>query len=132
MPSDDAAVELQYLSLQYTQLTAESSETRAGHFREPAVGFIRNDFQQSDGRDDPQLRKIARIELMTAVCLADEEMACTMKHQTALLLDRLGRHEQHAWPRDCFANRLRVRGVILLPLVVWLHIGRRHQPHHLP
>src|SRR6516225_2401621 len=34
-------------------------------------------------------------------------MARTVKHQTALLLDRFGRHEPHVWPRDRFANRLR-------------------------
>jgi hypothetical protein len=43
-------------------------------------------------------------------------MARSMKHQTALLLDRLGRHEPHVRPGDRFANRLCVRGVILLPL----------------
>src|SRR4029450_6535094 len=59
-------------------------------------------------------------------------MARTMKHQTSLLLARLGRHEPHAWPRDRFANRLRVGDVVLLPLDVGLHIGRRHQPHCMP
>ena len=61
MPGDDAAVELQYLSLQCPQLTAESSKTRAGHFREPAVGRIGDDFQKlldtsaPDGGNDPEL-----------------------------------------------------------------------------
>ena len=46
MPSDDAPVEPQNLSLQRSQLTAESSKTRASYFREPVVGFIGDDFQQ--------------------------------------------------------------------------------------
>jgi hypothetical protein len=46
MPGDDAAVELQYLSLQCPQLNAESSKTRTGHFREPTVGCIGDDFQK--------------------------------------------------------------------------------------
>jgi hypothetical protein len=64
MPSDDAASELQYLSLQCPQLTAKSSKTPAGHVREPAVGCIGNDFQQvldaptSDRGDDPELSQI--------------------------------------------------------------------------
>ena len=64
MPGDDAPIELQYLSLQCPQLTAESSETRAGHFRKPAVGCISDDFQQlldapaPDGGDDPELGQI--------------------------------------------------------------------------
>ena len=46
MPGDDAPVELQYLRLQCSQLIAEGSKTCTGHFREPAVGGIGNDFQQ--------------------------------------------------------------------------------------
>jgi hypothetical protein len=46
MPGDDAAIELQDLSLQCLQLTAESSKARAGYLREPAVGCISDDFQQ--------------------------------------------------------------------------------------
>jgi hypothetical protein len=44
MPGEDAPVELQYLSLQRSQLTAESGKTHAGHFWEPAVGWIGDDF----------------------------------------------------------------------------------------
>ena len=64
MPGDDASVELQDLSLQCAQLTAESSKTCAGHLREPAVGWIGDDFQQlldtpaPDGSDNPELGKI--------------------------------------------------------------------------
>ena len=63
MPGDDAAVEIQNLSLQCTQLTAESCKTRTGHLGEPAVGWIGDDFQQlldtpaPDRRDDPELGK---------------------------------------------------------------------------
>ena len=46
MPDHDASVELQDLSLQCSQLTAESRKTRTGHFREPAVGCIRDDLKQ--------------------------------------------------------------------------------------
>lgn len=54
-----------------------------------------------------------------------------MKHQTALLLDRFG------WPEsrlasNRFANHLSVGAVVLLPLDVALHIGRRHQAPGVP
>ena len=64
MPGDDAPVELQDLDFQCLQLTAESSKTRTGHLREPAVGCIGDDFQQlldtpaSDRGDNPELGKI--------------------------------------------------------------------------
>src|ERR1700751_2310489 len=106
MPGDDAPVELQDLNLQCSQLTAESSKARAGRFREPAIGCISDDFQQlldapaPDGGDDTQLGKIRADRVDDGCLLANEEMARSMKKQAALLLDRLGRHEPHVWPRD--------------------------------
>ena len=64
MPGDDASVELQDLGLQGPQLAAESRKTRAGHLREPAVGYVGDDFQQlldtpaPDGSDNPELGQI--------------------------------------------------------------------------
>jgi hypothetical protein len=46
-------------------LTAESSKTRTGYLREPAIGCIGDDFQQlldtpaSDRGDNPELGKIS-------------------------------------------------------------------------
>src|SRR5215510_5103553 len=97
MPGDDAPVELQDLSLQRPQLTAERRKTGAGHLREPMVGPIGDDFQQlldapaPDGGDNPELGKIGADRVDNSCLLADEEMASSMKHQAALLLDRFGR-----------------------------------------
>src|SRR3954451_13370197 len=138
MPGNDAPVELQDLSLQYPQLTAESRKTRAGHLRDPAVGWIGDDFQQlfdtpaPDGGNNPELGQICTDRVDDSSLLANEEMAYAMKHQTALLLVRLGRHEPHVGPCDRLANSLRVGAVVLLPLNVGLHIGRRHQSHRMP
>src|SRR5215467_2480394 len=121
MPSDDASVELQNLSLQRSQLTAESSKARACHFREPAVGCISDDFQQlldapaPDGGDDTEFGKIRADRNNDGSLLTDEEMARPVEHETALLLDCLGRHEPHAGPRDRLTNCLSVRAVVLLP-----------------
>src|SRR5260370_2944635 len=61
--------------------------------------------------------------------LPDEEMARAMEHQAALLFRRLGRHEPDVGSGDRLADRLGVGGIVLLPLDVGLHVGRRHQPH---
>jgi hypothetical protein len=81
MPSDDASVELKDLGLQCPQLAAESSKTRAGHLREPAVGCIGDDFQQlldtpaSDRGNNPKLGETSADRIDDGSLLADEEMA---------------------------------------------------------
>jgi hypothetical protein len=86
-------------------LTAESSKTRTGHLWEPAVSGIGDNFQQlldtpaPDRGDNPELGKIGADRVDDRCLLANEEMARAMKHQTALLLDRFGRHEPHVGPR---------------------------------
>src|SRR5277367_5727297 len=47
--------------------------------------------------------------------LADEQMASAVKHQTTLLLRRLGWHEPHVGSGDRLANRLCVSHVVLPP-----------------
>src|SRR5215475_3755746 len=90
MPGDDAPVELQNLSLQRSQLTAESSKTRACHFREPAVGCISDDFQQlldapaPDGGDDTEFGKMRADRINDGSLLTDEEMARPVEHETAV------------------------------------------------
>ena len=54
-------------------------------------------------------------------------MASTMERQAALLLGRLGRHEPHVRSGDRLADSLRVSRIVLMPLHVGLHVGRRHQ-----
>src|ERR1700694_50896 len=61
--------------------------------------------------------------------LTDEQMAGAVEHQAALLLGGLGWYKPHVSPGDCLANGLCVSRIILLPLDVGLHIGRRYQPH---
>src|SRR4051812_48866022 len=114
MPGNNALIELQDLSLQYPQLTAESRKTRAGHLRDPAVSWIGDDFQQlsntpaPDGGNNPELGQICADRVDNGSLLTNEEMAHAMKHQTALLFDGLGRHEPHVGPCDRLANSLRV------------------------
>ena len=45
------------------------------------------------------------------------------------MASRLGRDEPHVWPGDRLADRLGVSGIVLVPLHIRLHIGRRHQAH---
>jgi hypothetical protein len=61
--------------------------------------------------------------------LADEQVTGTMQRQATLLLGRLGRDEPHVRPGNRFADRLCINGIILVPLHIRFHIGRRHQAH---
>src|SRR5262249_24813289 len=63
--------------------------------------------------------------------LANEQMAGAMEHQAALLLRGLGRDEPHVCSGDRFANGLSVCSIVLLPLDVGPHVGRRHQAHRM-
>ena len=132
------AVELQDLRLEHPQLGAERGETRARNLGHPFVTWIGDDVEQfldtlaSDRRDDPELGKMGADRIDHRGLLADEEMARAMEHQAALLLGRLGLDEPHVGPGDRFADRLGISGIVLLPLDVGLHVGRRHQAHGMP
>src|SRR5262245_50194776 len=45
----------------------------------------------------------------------------------ALLFCRLGLDESHVWPTYRFADRLSIRGIVLLAFQIGLHVGRGHQ-----
>jgi hypothetical protein len=135
VPGPDQPVELQYLLLDALQLIPECRKTRASYVRNSLVVRIGDDIEQfldtvtTDRRYDPELGKMGPDCIDHRGLLADEQMADAVQHQTALLLGGLGRHEPHIGPGDRLANGLCVSRVILLPLDVRLHIGRRHQPH---
>ena len=81
-----------------------------------------------DRCDNAKLGKMGADRIDHRRLLTDQKMACAME-QTTLLLGCLGRHEAHIGPRHRLAYGLSVSGVVLMPLDVRLHIGRRHQPH---
>jgi hypothetical protein len=56
-------------------------------------------------------------------------MARAMEHQPALLFGGLGWYEPHISSRNRLTDGLCVSSIVLLPLDVRLHVGRRHQPH---
>ena len=81
-----------------------------------------------------------------------EQQSCLMLHRTRHLFIRqqtavinairahlaefgivapVGRNEPHVRPRDAFADRFGIGGIILLTLEVGLHVGRRHQAHSM-
>src|SRR5471032_113391 len=82
-----------------------------------------------DRRNDPKLGKMRPDRIDHRGLLADEEMAGAMKHQAALLLRRLRRYEAHVGSGDRLTDSLCVSHVVLLPLYIRLHVGRRHQPN---
>jgi hypothetical protein len=80
----------------------------------------------SNRRNDPKLGKMRADRVDHGGLLADEEMARAVEHEATLLLGRLGRHEPHRRPGDRLTDCLGVSEIVLLPLDVGLHIGRRH------
>ena len=114
MPSHDHTVELQNLFLEPAQLSPKRRETRTDYHRYSLVTWISDDIEQflnslaSDRSNDPELGKMRPDHIDHRSLLADEQMARTMKRQTALLLGRFGRDEPHVRPCDSLANGLRV------------------------
>ena len=135
MPSHDHTIELQNLLFEPAQLSPECGETHPCYHRNSLVTWIGDNVKQlldtlaSDRCDDPELAKMSPDHIDHRGLLADEQMARAMERQTALLLGRLGRDEPHIGPGNCFADRLRVSGIVLLPFDVGLYIRRWHQPH---
>ena len=135
MPGQDPAVELQYLRLQHPQLRAKGSQTPPCDFGHALVAGIRGDSKQlldalaTHRGDGPELGHVGTDGIDHRGLLADEELARAMQHQAALLLGRLGLDKPHVGPGDRLTDGLGVSGIVLLPLDVRLHIGRRHQAH---
>jgi hypothetical protein len=137
VPRHDHSIELQDLLLETEQLSAERGKARTGNLRYPFVAWIGNDMQQfrnpstPDRRDNAELGEVSSDRVNHSRLLADEQMACAMKHQAALLLGRLCGHEPHGCPGDGLADRLGICRIVLLPLDVGLHVGWRHQAHEM-
>ena len=79
-----------------------------------------------DRGDNAELGKVSSDRINHRGLLADEQMACAVKHQATLLLRCLCWHEAHVGSGDRFANRFCVRHVVLLPFDVGLHLSRWH------
>jgi hypothetical protein len=77
-------------------------------------------------RNDSELGKVPPDRVDHRGLLTNEQVARSMEQQTALLLRSLGGHEPHVGLGDCLANGLCVSRIVLLPLDVGLHIGRRY------
>ena len=135
VPGQDHPVELQNLLFQAEQLSAERGKARARNLWHPLVVRVGNSMQQfrdpstTDRRDNAELGEVCPDRIDHRGLLADEHVAGAVKHQAALLLRRLGRHEPHVGSGDGFTNCLCVSHVVLLAFDVGLHVSRRHQSH---
>jgi hypothetical protein len=135
VPDHNHPVEVQNLRLQHPQLPAERSNTRAHQLGQSLVINIGNDMKQflhtmtSDRCDNAKLGKMGADRIDHRRLLTDQKMARAMQHQATLLLSCLGRHKAHVGPADRLADGLSVSSVVLMPLDVRPHIGRRHQPN---
>jgi hypothetical protein len=112
MPGHDHSIKLQNLPLEAEQLSAERGKACTGNLRHPFVARVGNNMQQfrdpftPDRRDNAELGKVSSDRINHRGLLADEQMACAVKHQAALLLRRLCRHEPHGCPGDGLIDRL--------------------------
>ena len=126
-----------FCSLQPAQLSSKRCETHPCNHGQPLVTCIRDNVKQrlyfpaANRRDDPKLGKMSPDHVHHRGLLANEQMPRAMERQTALLLGRSGCDKPHIRPGNCFADRLRVSSIILLPFDVRLHVGWRHQQHRV-
>src|SRR4030088_646999 len=101
VPGHDHPIELHNLLLEPEQLSAERGKTTTGNLRHPFVAWVGNNMQQfrdsstPDRRDDAELGKVRSDRINHRGLLADEQMACAVKDQAALLLRRLCWLEAH-------------------------------------
>jgi hypothetical protein len=78
--------------LEAEQLSAERGKARTGNLRHPFVARVGNNMQQfrnsftPDRRDNAELGKVSPDRINHRGLLADEQMACAVKRQAALLL----------------------------------------------
>jgi hypothetical protein len=122
VPGHNHPIELQNLLLDTKQLITGRGKARAGNLRHPLVARVGNNMQQfrnpftPNRRDNAELGEVSPDRINHRRLLADEQMACAVKHEATLLLWRLCWHKPHVGSGDCFANRLSVSHVVLLPL----------------
>ena len=135
MPGAEALIEFKDLRPDELQLLVEQQQTQASRVRHTRIIWIGDDIQQLfhavavKRRDNPKLGEMGAYRIDNCGSLPDQKMPRSVEDKTSLLLDRFDRHEAHARPLHCFTNRLGVGRVVLLPLHVWLYIGRRYQFH---
>jgi hypothetical protein len=82
--------------------------------------------------DQPELGAVTADGVDQHGALANEQLAASMKHQHALPLGALDRHQAHGRPGHRLADRLSVGRIVLLPPGVSLHVRGRHQLHLVP
>ena len=138
MPGHDQAIKLQYPRLEHLQLGAKRRNTGTCDIGQPFVIAITGDLEQlfntsaSDRGNDTELGKVSSDCVDDGRLLTNEQMACAMEHQAALLLGRLRRDEPHVCPGHRFADCFRVGRIVLLPLDVGFYVSRRHKAHRMP
>src|SRR5436190_11494602 len=106
VPGHDHPIELQNLLLEAEQLSAERGKARTDNLWHPLVVRVGNNMQQfrdpfaPDWRDNTELGEVSSDRINHRGLLADEQMASAVKHQAALLLQRLCWHEPHVGSGD--------------------------------
>jgi hypothetical protein len=78
-------------------------------------------------RDDTKLGKMSADGIDHRGLLADQQVAGPMQRQATLLLACFGCHKPHIGSGNRLTDRLGVNRIVLMPLHIGRHVGRRHQ-----
>ena len=127
MPGEQFSLELLDPQIEVHQLLHERRQrcARQGGNRSILTGEHRDQFADplhALGHDDAELGQVSPQGIHQHRTLADQQSPHAVKHQDALLVGALHRDKAHARPRHRFADGLRVRGIVLSPPNIGLHV----------
>jgi hypothetical protein len=83
-------------------------------------------------RDKADLGKMRAERVDELRPLADQQIPAPMRHESALLVDRLDGHEPHGRPRHRFANGRCIGSIVFRSLDIGLDVACRHQTNGVP
>jgi hypothetical protein len=125
-PGDDLPVVLQDLCLYQAELGRQHLEAGPGLRGNASIVRVGDHIQQAlhplapDRRDDTELGQVRTDGVGHLRALARQNATDPVQHHGALLFRAFHGHEAHGGPRHGFADRLRVRRVVLASLHIRL------------
>jgi hypothetical protein len=127
----DDAIEPRDRFVEVAQLHHQRRQ-RLAHFKRDCLVASLDQLGQFAGvsrplrRDDADLGQVAAQAVQQLRSLRDQHLPRPVTHQGRLVLQRAHTDKPHRRPRHRLADCRPIRGVVLLPTDVRLHISRRH------
>jgi hypothetical protein len=132
MQGQDALIDRSDLGSKGAVLPRQRIKNAAGGRWQSVIPAIRDDPKQlcrsiaAFGRHDAKFGEVPTEGVAQHRALTHQQLPGPVQHQGCLLLLRLDRNKAHRWPRDSFADRGSIVGVVLAAFKIGLHIARRH------